>query len=381
MLLPSSFSQPAQAQSAKQLYRRYLQHIRLLPDPHIWSVLIPRFRQYLRKPYVGSIDPRDNDLLSTRKAHAESSLDAQRRVLRWKREKALKRAEKELQRLRAAVACHPHALTRLIEESYGQRGRLRQEVLRSISERCGVKAYEDPLPPLLQPLKPAPAPLSEAQPRARANMPPCRIRTGLRRTIQRDWSMIKPPIPFLLPVTMESRITLLNSGSSDALVENLARLCNLGDLSSSAPVDMATLDLSSLPPKIQRIFPLKSIPVLRESPLYPPRPKSTRQNPNIWSLPRRLDARLLRRTYQRFWNGLVWVRPVTLSQPEMQWKQCSFEEFRCWQTGKVTDQLSDHKGGQLRKNRRSVEHFARTNDASKWSVASKGEIESLATGS
>ena len=33
------------SQSRAQLYRSYLQHIRLLPDPHLWSVLIPQFRK------------------------------------------------------------------------------------------------------------------------------------------------------------------------------------------------------------------------------------------------------------------------------------------------------------------------------------------------
>lgn len=35
----------------------------------------------------------------------------------------------ELNKLRAAVACHPHALARLLEESYGQRGNLRWQRL------------------------------------------------------------------------------------------------------------------------------------------------------------------------------------------------------------------------------------------------------------
>lgn len=32
--------------------------------------------------------------------------------------------------MRAAVACHPHALTRLIEESYGVRGRVKWDLIK-----------------------------------------------------------------------------------------------------------------------------------------------------------------------------------------------------------------------------------------------------------
>ena len=36
---------------------------------------------------------------------------------------------KELNHLRAAVACHPHALARLLEEAYAQRGPMRYQLI------------------------------------------------------------------------------------------------------------------------------------------------------------------------------------------------------------------------------------------------------------
>jgi hypothetical protein len=68
-----------------QLYRSYIQHLRLIPDPHLWSVLIPRFRSLLAYPKEPG--PRTDS-----SNHAESSAQAAYRELR--RARRLKRAHK-----------------------------------------------------------------------------------------------------------------------------------------------------------------------------------------------------------------------------------------------------------------------------------------------
>lgn len=42
----------------------------------------------------------------------------------------------ELNEVRAATACHPHALTRLIEECYGMRGRVKWELIKVATIFC-----------------------------------------------------------------------------------------------------------------------------------------------------------------------------------------------------------------------------------------------------
>jgi len=36
----------------KSLYRRYLRHLKLIPDPHIWSELVPTYRKLLEGCHV-----------------------------------------------------------------------------------------------------------------------------------------------------------------------------------------------------------------------------------------------------------------------------------------------------------------------------------------
>ncbi|WVW86307.1 hypothetical protein I302_108349 [Kwoniella bestiolae CBS 10118] len=323
MLLPSSFPPQPHTQTSKQLYRRFLQHLRLLPDPHIWSILIPRFKQLLKKSSVARLDENDSPSVIP---PAESSRAASERIRQWKREKVRKKAERELQRLRAAVACHPHALTRLIEESYGQRGVLRHELLGTISSPYSSKPSRDPLPPPLLPLRPAPPAPSEAQPRARKTMPPCRVRADLRRSMERDWALVKPPLSIQhSPIHGEKDIMGPSGWEGRGVIANLRVLSGFDTTFSLHSNQMSKLDLTALSPHIRRLFPMKSQPSLREPPLSPPRPKATRQNPHMWGLPRRLDKRLLSRTYRRFWDGLVWVRPEGGTQQD-KWTKCSYEE-------------------------------------------------------
>ncbi|WWC95022.1 hypothetical protein V866_001874 [Kwoniella sp. B9012] len=326
MLLPSSFPTYKQSTSPKQFYRRFLQHLQLIPDPHIWSILIPRFRTLLRQSSHSTTVKHVSQQSSPEEIPAEeSSRAAYERAKQWKRERASKRAERELRRLRAAVACHPHALTRLIEEAYGQRGVIRHDLLKAISSPYSADPHFDPLPPPLQPLKPPPPAPSEAQPRARKEIPPCRVRAELRRSIERDWSMVKPPL--LLSFTaLDVQDTYMGSNGWDRrAVENLRLLSTHYDSSRTDQLDK--LDLSSLQPHIRRLFPIKRVPRLREPSFAPPRPKATRQNPNIWGLPRRPDWRLLNRTYRRFWDGLVWVRPIVAGHQD-RWIRCSYEETK-----------------------------------------------------
>lgn len=35
--------------SPRATYRTYLQHLRYVPDPHVWSVVVPTFRHLLRE--------------------------------------------------------------------------------------------------------------------------------------------------------------------------------------------------------------------------------------------------------------------------------------------------------------------------------------------
>ncbi|KAK6909267.1 hypothetical protein I203_103284 [Kwoniella mangroviensis CBS 8507] len=326
MLLPSSFPTLKRSTSPKQFYRRFLQHLQLLPDPHIWSILIPCFRKLLKQSSDGFTgDDATYKSASEMIPAEESSRAASERVKQWKRERALKRAERELQRLRAAVACHPHALTRLIEEAYGQRGVIRHDLLKVISSPYSVNPHFDPLPPPLQPLKPPPPAPSEAQPRARKAMPPCRVRAELRRSIERDWSMVKPPLLLSFTALDKQDIYMGSNGWDRRAVENL-RLLSTG-YDSSRTDQLNKLDFSSLQPHIRRLFPVKRVPRLREPSFAPPRPKATRQNPNIWGFARQLDWRLLSRTYRRFWDGLVWVRPIKVGHQD-RWTKCSYEETK-----------------------------------------------------
>ncbi|WVF67240.1 hypothetical protein IAT40_001988 [Kwoniella sp. CBS 6097] len=426
-LLPSSFPLPKSAPSfshpsRKELYRSYLQHLRLIPDPHIWSVLIPRFRKLIRYTDTATnTNTNDDGSLTALKrkregphahahahahasAHAESSkaAEARAKVRAWRQEKALKQAQKELRRLRAAVASHPHALARLLEETYGQRGVTRWDLLRTISSPYSVDPPSGSLPPPLHPLRPPAKAPKESQPRARKYVPASTIRKEAGRAIERDWAMIKPPI--VLPVQptrqLAPRISFdptasqrgnsasktednppgkgdgNGNGNGNGVIHNLRLLAgldiphnsNFDPGSSTSEIFTITqqplalqlirkslnLDpLSNLPLQISLVFPHKLSPTLREPPLLPPRPKAVRQNPTTWSLPRRLDVRLLRRCYKRLWDGLVWVRPVTLppsdlalngsssvaggDRPEERWKKCSYEEMKAYERGELDD--------------------------------------------
>ncbi|GFZ50981.1 hypothetical protein JCM24511_08739 [Saitozyma sp. JCM 24511] len=219
------------AATPRQLYRSYIQHLRLIPDPHLWSVLIPRFRSLLTYPkepdsrgvtvnrstasagpFAGVQETQGNSS-GYSSNHAESSAQAAYRELR--RARRLKRAHKELRQLRAAVGCHPHAFSRLLEEAYGQRGPVRWELLNHIritSHNPSATSEppltgRPPLPPPLLPLRPDPV-LPQPVQRARRTLPPTAIRRAEKRAWTRETKLVKAPL--VLPTPGERDVDLDN---------------------------------------------------------------------------------------------------------------------------------------------------------------------------
>ncbi|WVN90915.1 uncharacterized protein L203_106160 [Cryptococcus depauperatus CBS 7841] len=311
MILLSPPSTSLQLPPAK-LYRLFLQHLRFIPDPQVWSTLVPRFRKLLSTPGPSP--------MST----PEADFDRAMEIREWRRQKAMKKARKEFNRLRAAVACHPHAFARLLSESYGQRGASRWKRLETISEPYSSTVLKTPLPSILSPLRPPePAP-DETQPRARKTVPACRLRKMAERLIQRDWKYVKAPIyiPRLPPDTDN------DAGRGKTIILNLRHLANLSERPEG-------LDLTCLPFSLQMIFPRNATRqlVLPLPPYPPPRPKATRSNPSTWKLPTKLDRRLMMRTYRRLWNSLVWVRPVGPASAlgPQKWIKCRYEDILRWE--------------------------------------------------
>lgn len=227
-----------------------------------------------------------------------------------------------------AVACHPHALTRLLEESYGRRGAVRWQLINVRGScRLGVPSADkknimltssppisptirSPLPAPLRPHGPPSLPTKELPERARTILPKTATRRATARSLQRDWAGVK--VPLVLPAPTEG------SGpgtgwEAKGVVESLRMLAGLeGNTKNCGNPLLRPLDLPSfihLAPRIQRIFPRCPERYTLPEPPYPaPRPRATRQNPGTWSAPRTFTTRLLSRTYKRLWNSLVWSR-------------------------------------------------------------------------
>lgn len=99
--------------SPKQLYRSFFRCLRHLPDPHVWSILQPRFRTLLhRSTCITEI-------------HAESSAQGALRAKIFR-----ENVEDELRRLHMAVSYYPHALKRLLDLCYGRKGHIRWQLIR-----------------------------------------------------------------------------------------------------------------------------------------------------------------------------------------------------------------------------------------------------------
>jgi hypothetical protein len=119
-------------QTPRELYRSFYRHLRHLPDPHVWSILQPRFRHLLerssRQRSVSLQREGDKDghpfLVVASNDEAESSARGALRAAR-----ARKNVEDELRKLQMAVSCYPHALRRLLAECYGRTGNVRWELI------------------------------------------------------------------------------------------------------------------------------------------------------------------------------------------------------------------------------------------------------------
>lgn len=137
--LPAPLPRPRAA-----VYRSYLQHIRLLTDPHLWNVLVPRFRKACEQLEQHDASKQNTTLpdesvdsvwSSERKDAALELSRQQRQVKRLQKVNCLLFVvsklipRQELAQLRAAVACHPHALTRVLEVAYAQRGPIRYQLI------------------------------------------------------------------------------------------------------------------------------------------------------------------------------------------------------------------------------------------------------------
>ncbi|KAK4685888.1 hypothetical protein P7C73_g4253, partial [Tremellales sp. Uapishka_1] len=270
--------------SPRNLYRSFLQHLRHLPDPHVWFTLQPRFR----------------DLVS-----APKSLPSDERLFQLRAERKLKRARKEYNKLRAAVSSHTHALERLLDEAYGQRGAVRWELINSViatSPPTGHRALPGPL----EPLRPLPLPPPTPNPRARTRIPASTTRRLEKRRIDREWKEVKVPLVF-------SCGPAKTGWEGKSVVENLRTLAGL----EHGEREVSTIHLE---PHIRKLFPKRTYTLLPQYPTPPPR--ATRTNPTMWSDPKSLTPRLLRRAYKRLWDRLAWVY-----WKDGRWRKCGWEEL------------------------------------------------------
>lgn len=183
--------------------------------------------------------------------------------------------------------------------------------MRSDEYLLGPTRQAMPVP--LHPLRPAPIPLSESATRSRKHVPQ---NAGKRKAVKawhRNWKDTR--VPLALPQTTGGKLNPSTGWEGHGVVDALRILSGVAGRSSPVPHEHITSprDLPTfnhLTPVLQRIFPSKSKPSLRE-PVFPqPPPRMVRCNPNKWRRPVRLDARLLRRTYARLWESLSWVRPA-----------------------------------------------------------------------
>ncbi|EIW71918.1 hypothetical protein TREMEDRAFT_58053 [Tremella mesenterica DSM 1558] len=326
------------------LYRSFLQHLQLLPDPHIWWVLVPRYRSLLQSASPERKGESSSHPLTTCSTSKES--------------KKLRLARKELRQLKAAVSCHPHALTRLLEDVYGQREKGRFLLLNNVRRSW---LYHHPnyppstIPPPLIPLLPPPAEIPVPTARARTAIPQTAIRKAEKRRLKRDWEQVKVPLvlppmgssyqpqsisasPSSSPPLSLSQLTLpsltapsheiinvlpdFNAESKETssggvgtgwenrnIPESLYLLASPPSTSRFSPRSLPTFQNLILDyPHLARIFPKTRKRRKVKCPL--PRPGETRQNPRTWSRPIELSDRLLKRTYGRIWEKTVWVKPT-----------------------------------------------------------------------
>ncbi len=183
------------------------------------------------------------------------------------------------------------------------------------------------LPLALHPLRPTPLQPVDYAPRARKYVPPYAGKGKAIEAWHRDWEEVK--VPLVLP-QISGKLFPSTGWEGNGVVEGLRVLAGLeaSGLSESGANNTPLFPSTSphLSPILRRIYPVKLRPTLREPSVPRPPPRMTRSNPSTWHYPVRLDARLLRRTYARLWNSLVWLRPV-----EDGWEKCSYEQMREWE--------------------------------------------------
>ena len=115
-------------QTPRELYRSFFRHIRHIPDPHVWSILQPRFRHLLEKSSGRSSTRAGGQNQKPGQAGSgDESESSARGALRAAR--ARKNAEDELRGLQAAASCYPHALRRLLAKCYGRTGSVRWQLI------------------------------------------------------------------------------------------------------------------------------------------------------------------------------------------------------------------------------------------------------------
>lgn len=116
-------------QTPRELYRSFFRHLRHLPDPHVWSILQPRFRHLLEKsarpPLVQTTGVRSRP--HSQLGSGDEPESSAKAALRAARDR--KNAEDELRGLQMAVSCYPHALRRLLAACYGRTGSVRWQLI------------------------------------------------------------------------------------------------------------------------------------------------------------------------------------------------------------------------------------------------------------
>ncbi|CAK9781454.1 hypothetical protein CC85DRAFT_282726 [Cutaneotrichosporon oleaginosum] len=308
-------------------YRTLLHCLRFIRDPHIWLIASIRFRTLLHEA---------NKQLPAHLKDGSPELE----VCKEQRERAWKHLKTELNEVRAASACHPHALTRLIEECYGVRGRVKWELIKNVTLSTPLKRNEWPqavldkvpdpetrYPPMtLQPLPPCLRPLSKKRPdeqpvpRARTILPPAAVRRVARKDWEWAWANVSVPVVF--PENEDGAAT---GWEGKGVIETMRQLAGLesppaaptpprraGVVTLRGPRDPPP-SFQNLPNSLQAAFPRRSPRSYRPLPPFPPpRASLTRSNPQTWKYPRKLTARLIRRVYKSVWDRLDWVAKVPL---------------------------------------------------------------------
>ena len=206
----------------------------------------------------------------------------------------------------------------------------------------------------------------------------------------REWDLVK--IPLVLPKSMGEGPCPATGWEGTGVVDALCSLAAVGEsylpgpkitpppradpseipddgdrIPPSPPSELPTF--STLSPVLQRIFPVKLVPTLREPAFPRPPPSMTRSQPRTWGHPIRLDDRLLRRTYHRLWESLVWVRPA-VKEGKVGWIKCSYRDMRDWEEGKQVE-VTVGREGEEKKSRKRMPGGAE--NYTKWSWASEDE--------